>query len=126
MWELYYSYFTVKSTSTGETDPVAAIGSHIVYFVMLKVLGIAVFFVFSPCIRKFSSCFHFQVILILQHYKYICKNQYTKYLSSKITKIRVKIIFPSCLCFFFLKSRNSITIVLIDMKLGIWTSFGQS
>ena len=82
MWELYYSYSTVKSTSTGETDPVAAIGSHIlvVYYVthifsLLKVLGITVVFVFSPCIRKFSSCFHFQVILILQHYMYICKNQ---------------------------------------------------
>ena len=84
-------------------------------------------FLFSACIRKFSSYFQFHVILI---YNDFTAKLYAKYFTK--IPLLVKIIsnkFTILSMFFFflsLNSRNSITIVPIDMKLDVWTGFGDS
>ena len=59
--------------------------------------------------------------------------QYTKNLSKRAPNVNIipKNVFPilsmfffSFFFFFFLKTRNSIAVVPIDMKVGVWTSFG--
>ena len=59
--------------------------------------------------------------------------QYTKNLSKKAPNVNIipKNVFPILsmfffffFFFFFLKTRNSITVVPIDMKVGVWTGFG--
>ena len=57
--------------------------------------------------------------------------QYTKNLSKRAPNVNIipKNVFPILsmfffFFFFFLKTRNSIAVVPIDMKLGVWTSFG--
>ena len=60
--------------------------------------------------------------------------QYTKNLSKRAPNVNIipKNVFPILsmfffsffFFFFFLKTRNSIAVVPIDMKVGVWTSFG--
>ena len=57
--------------------------------------------------------------------------QYTKNLSKRAPNVNIipKNDFPILSMFFFsffffLKTRNSIAVVPIDMKVGVWTSFG--
>ena len=53
--------------------------------------------------------------------------QYTKNLSKRAPNANIipKNVFPMFFfSFFFLKTRNSIAVVSIDMKVGVWTSFG--
>ena len=81
-------------------------------------------FVFSPYIWKFTSCFQFQVNLTF--------NDLTAQNMSKVICVpnislnyhfwaKNFILILSMLFFFFFLS---ITIVPIDMKVGVWTGFG--
>ena len=84
-------------------------------------IGIAMVFVFSPYIRRFSSCISlstFNDFAALHRYQAVYETS-----KLKVSKCQnySKNNFP--ILSFILKSPNSIT---IDMKLGIWTVFGQS
>ena len=89
-------------------------------------------FVFSPYIRKLTSCFQFQVDFTFNDFpaqimlKIICVLNITLnyHFLSKLHNFGIL----SMLFFFFLSlnSRNSITIVPINVKLGNWRGFIES
>ena len=85
-------------------------------------------FVFSPYIWKFTSCFQFQVNLTFNDLKAqnISKVICVPNISLNYHFLAKFGILSMVFFFFFLSlnSRNSITIVPIDMKVGVWTSFG--
>ena len=92
---------------------------------------IAMVFVFSPYIWKFTSCFQFQVNLTFNDFtaqnmsKVICvPNISLNY--HFLAKLLKKLFWAFCPWCSFLLLRNPITIVPLHTKLGICTGFGRS
>ena len=105
--------------------------THITGYDSTLHIGIAMVFVFSPYILKYSSYFQFHVSFndfIAQHMsKLSCvPNLSLKFLAEIITKNSFPILSMFFFFSFLLKTRNSITVAPIDMKLHIWSGLGQS
>ena len=106
---------------------------HITGYGSTLYIGIAMVFVFSPYIWKFSSYFRFQLILTFNDFK--AQHMSTLSCMPNISlkyHLWPKLYLKICIIFFFfffflsLNSRNSITIVPTDIKLDVWTRFGDS
>ena len=94
--------------------------TYITGYSSILYIGIAMVFVFSPYIRKFTSCFQFQVNLRFYSTECVKSDLCTKYFTT---------FWPFYFCILsmvFFLLLNSITIVPLHTTLGICIGFSRS